>query len=72
MIPIIYSVQAVDELDGSVVTQRGLLFANNYSDAVKRIEKQKNIIDIYLTSIEEDTIDLSEDTYNKLLDGGQI
>lgn len=67
MIPIIYSLQDENK------TKKGIIFANSYAEAVKRIEKNTNsIIDIYLTSINGEDIELSDTAYNNILDGRPI
>ena len=64
MLPIVYSVQDADK------SRKGIVFANSYSEAVKKIEKNSSfIIDIYLTSVSGEDIELSEDAYNNILDG---
>lgn len=71
--PIVYSVQTIDEQDAMPVTKRGLLFSSSYAEAVKKIEASNSIIiDMYLTSVEVDAIELSEEAYNNLLDGKEI
>lgn len=71
--PIVYSVQSIDETNAVPITKRGLIFASSYSEAVKKIEKSTGIIvDMYLTSVDCESIELSEDAYNNLLDGREI
>lgn len=71
--PVIYSVQTIDESDAMPVTKRGIIFSSSYAEAVKRIEKDCGIIvDIYLTSVDCDAIELSEEAYNNLLDGREL
>lgn len=71
--PIVYSVQIIDDSDAVPVTKRGIIFASSYAEAVKKIESQHHIIvDIYMTTVDCDTIELSEEAYNKLLDGEKV
>lgn len=71
--PVVYSVQTIDESEAMPTTKRGIMFASSYSEAVKKIEKNNSIIvDLYLTSVECDDIELSEDAYNNLLDGREL
>lgn len=71
--PIVYSIQSIDEKEAIPVSKRGLIFANSYSEAVKKIEKSAGIIvDMYLTSVDGESIELSEEAYNNLLDGREL
>lgn len=49
------------------------MFAASYSDAVKTLEKKhindKKIIDMYIAAADKEPIMLTEESYNKLLDG---
>lgn len=71
MIPVLFSVQSVDAKDSTSVTKRGIMFANTYTEAAQKLEAENDVIvDMYLTSVEDDIIRLSEETYNRILEGG--
>ncbi len=74
----IYSVQFVsEETNYEIAVDRGFLMANSYMEAVKEIEterKQKNesIIDLYIIANDKSILHISEETYDKLLNGDMI
>lgn len=74
MKPYVFSVQYTKSPSLDVLIDRGVTFGNAYTDVVKDIENKKlksgeTIIDIYVTALESKTISLSEESYDKLLDG---
>ena len=74
MKPYVFSVQYTKSPSLDVLIDRGVTFGNAYVDIVKDIENKKlkngeAIIDIYVTALENKTISLSEESYDKLLDG---
>lgn len=71
--PIVYSVSSIEGADAVPVTKRGIIFSDSYSNAVKKIESITGIIvDMYLTSVDDEAIELSEEAYNNLLDGREL
>lgn len=74
MKPYVFAVQYTKSPSLDVLMDRGVTFGNAYTDVVKDIENKKlkngeTIIDIYVTALESKTISLSEESYDKLLDG---
>lgn len=74
MKPYVFAVQYSKSVSLDVLVDRGIVFGNSYTDVVKEIENQKNksgdiIVDIYVVALENKTISLSEESYEKLLDG---
>ena len=67
MFPIVYSITDTDK------NQKGIIFADSYADALRRLEGETDgIVDIYLTSVSGENIKLNDDMYNKLLDTGSL
>ena len=73
MIPVLYSLQCVTDR-GNSSAERGIMFAEKYSDAVNQLEKKfgNKIIELYLTSMDGESIVLSEEAYKKVLNGKPI
>lgn len=74
MEPFIFSIQYLsDKSEYDIKAERGIMFAASYSDAVKTLEKKhindKKIIDMYIAAADKEPIMLTEESYNKLLDG---
>lgn len=67
MIPVLYSVQTDEK------NKKGIIFANSYTDAVKKIEKEFGfIVDLYLTSVSGEEIELTDEAYNKIIEGSSL
>ena len=63
MIPILYSLTDAER------NKKGIIFASSYAEAAKKLEENSDIIvDLYLTSISGESIELSDEMYNKLLE----
>lgn len=74
MKPYVFAIQYINSDNPEVVVDRGIMFGESYSDIVKDLELRKvtsgaAIIDIYVVAIEKEVIHLSEESYEKLLDG---
>lgn len=77
MKPYVFAVQYTKSPSLDVLIDRGITFGNAYTDIVKDIENKKvkngeTIIDVYVVALEGKTINLSEESYDKLLDGETI
>ena len=73
MIPILYSIQYVSDR-GTSGAERGIMFSEKYSDAVSQLERKfgNKIVELYLTSMDGESITLSEEAYKKVLSGKQL
>lgn len=74
MKPYVFAIQYISSDNPEVVVDRGIMFGESYSDIVKDLELRKTvsgatIIDIYMVAIDKEVIHLSEESYEKLLDG---
>lgn len=74
MKPYVFSVQYTEANGIDVVIDRGIMFGESYSAVVTEIEKRKlnkkaSIIDLYVVSIDKEIIHLSEEAYEKVLNG---
>lgn len=78
MKPYIYSIQFVSEKDDfNMMFDRGIMFANSFSDVIKELEKERfsrndSIIDLYITAMDKPIIHINEETYDKLINGETI
>lgn len=74
MKPYVFAIQYTKSPSLDVLIERGITFGNTYTDVIKDVENKKlkngeTIIDIYIVALEGKTINLSEESYDKLLDG---
>lgn len=72
--PYVFAIQHSKSVSLDVTIDRGIIFGNAYTDVVKELENKKikegdTIIDIYVVALDGKVINLSEDSYERLLDG---
>jgi hypothetical protein len=71
----IYSVQYVSSQNGyETAFDRGIMFAKSFTDVIKEVENEKlsnndSIIDLYATATDKPLIHITEETYDKLING---
>ena len=62
MLPLVYAVTDTER------SRKGIIFAETYADAVRKIEENSDgIIDLYVTSVSGEDIELSDEMYNRIL-----